>query len=358
MPTPLIKLPAREQTPARALSIRLLIAVGLLVAMVTLVYADRSGYADNAHPERRLTLVDCFYYATVTLTTTGYGDIAPIDQGARLINAVVVTPLRVMFLILLVGTTLEVLASQGREQLRITRWRRHMRDHVIIVGYGTKGRSAVQTLVNNGVDREDIIIIDPSPSASSDAQADGLACIVGDASRRDILARAEVARAKQIVVTADRDDAAVLVTLMARQSNSEAYIVVAVREEQNVDLVRQSGADATVTSSEAVGRLLGLSTVSPGLGHVLDDLLTSGDGLEVAERDVLPSEAGRSPQHLDDQVIGVIRHGRLHRYFDPAVTQVEMGDKLIVVRSAVDLPWAPRPGAEPRERPASETAQD
>lgn len=349
MQSPSVKLPARELTPARALGLRVLFALALLGGIVAIVFADRHGYNDSQHPGRELTLLDTIYYATVTLTTTGYGDIVPVTQAARLVNAIVVTPLRVMFLILLVGTTLEVLASQGREQLRIKRWRRHMHDHVIVVGYGTKGRSAVQTLMSNGVAKDDIVIIDPMSSASSDAQADGMACIVGDATRRDILARAEVDKARQIVVTADRDDAAVLVTLMARQSNADAYIVVAVREEQNVELVRQSGADATVTSSEAVGRLLGLSTVSPGLGHVLDDLLTSGEGLEVAEREVLASEAGKSPKHLEDQVIGVIRRGHLHRYFDPAVTQVELGDKLIVVRSAIDLPWAPRPGAEPRE---------
>jgi voltage-gated potassium channel len=240
------------------------LALGLLAMIVAIVYFDREGYNDSQHPDRELTPVDTVYYATVTLTTTGYGDIVPVDSAGAAVQRRLITPLRIMFLILLVGTTLEVLASQGREQLRITRWRRHMRDHVIVVGYGTKGRSAVQTLISHGVAKDDIVIIDPSSAASSDAQADGLACIVGDATRRDILARAEVHKAQQIVVTADRDDAAVLVTLMARQSNGHAYIVVAVREEQNVDLVRQSGADATVTSSEAVGRLLGLSTVSPG----------------------------------------------------------------------------------------------
>lgn len=342
-----VKLPAHALTPGRALGVRLLIAVGLLATIVLLVYLDRDGYRDNAFPDGEVDLLDTVYYSTVTLTTTGYGDIAPVSPAARFVNATLVTPLRIMFLILLVGTTLEVLATQGREQLRINRWRKRMHDHVIVVGYGTKGRSAVKTLVDNGVDQQEIIVIDPDHAASTEAQGDGMACVVGDASRREVLERATIREARQIVVTADRDDSAVLVTLMARQLNPEAYIVVAVRESQNVDLVKQSGADATVTSSDAVGRLLGLSTVSPALGSVLEDLLTTGAGLEVAERDVQPFEVGKSCQQLDDQAIGVIRRGHLFRYFDPAVTQLELGDKLIVVRSAEELPWAPRPGAEP-----------
>ena len=71
-----------------------------------------------------------------------------------------ITPLRIAFLILLIGTTLEVLATQGRRMFRIARWRRTMNDHVVIVGYGTKGRSAVETLVNNGIDRDLIVVVD------------------------------------------------------------------------------------------------------------------------------------------------------------------------------------------------------
>ena len=97
-------------------------------------------------------LVDSIYYTTVTLSTTGYGDIAPVEPHARLINAFVITPLRIAFLVLLIGTTLEVLASQGREMFRVARWRKKMGEHVVVVGYGTKGRSAVETLVNNGQD--------------------------------------------------------------------------------------------------------------------------------------------------------------------------------------------------------------
>jgi voltage-gated potassium channel len=153
-----------------------------------------------------------------------------------------------------------------------------------------------------------------------------------------------VQTASQVIITTDRDDATVLATLTVRQLNPSAYIVAAVREQDNVPLVRQSGADSVVTSSDAVGRLLGLSSISPSLGEVLEDLLTAGHGLEVAERDLLVPEVGRSPQALPDQVIAVIRDEKVHRYYDPVVTQLARGDRLVVVRPAKELPWAPRPG--------------
>ena len=219
-----------------------------------------------------------------------------------------------------------------------------MHNHAVIVGYGTKGRSAVETLVNNGMDRDTIVVVDKGGVALSDAHADGLAVVTGDATRRDVLMRAGIADASSVIITTDRDDSNVLATLTVRQLNPDAYIVAAVREHENAPLIKQSGADAVITSSDAVGRLLGLSSLSPTLGSVMEDLLTYGEGLEVAERDLLVNEVGQQPQTLPDQVIAVVRDEKVYRYFDPVVTLLARGDRLIVVRPAKELPWAPRPG--------------
>ena len=345
----LIRLPERRRSPVGELGRRMLFALGLLTAIVLLVWSDLDGYVDQVDPDRKVSHLEAIYYATVTMTTTGYGDIVPYTTAARMVNAFLVTPLRIMFLVLLVGTTLEVLASQGRDLWRISRWRKHMQDHVVVVGYGTKGRSAVTTLLSNGIAKESIIVVDPNNAALADAHADGLAVVAGDATRRDVLRRAEVQRARQVIVTLDRDDSAVLSALTVRQLNPDTYLVVAVREHDNVPLVRQSGADSVITSSEAVGRLLGLSTLSPSLGSVLEDLLAYGEGLEVAERPLLPREVGKQPQSLPDQVVAVIRDGYVYRYYEPTVTQLQPGDRLIVIRPAEEQPWAPRPGTHEHE---------
>ena len=64
-----------------------------------------------------MSLLDASYQATVT-ATTGYGDIAPISPAARAWTALAVTPRRILFLIVLVGTTLEVPSASGRRSPR------------------------------------------------------------------------------------------------------------------------------------------------------------------------------------------------------------------------------------------------
>ncbi len=341
-----VNLPDRARSPWWELTRRLLMAAGILVGTVLLVWFDRDGYRDGNDPVHgfRVDFVDAIYYTTVTLSTTGYGDIAPVSTSARLVNAFVITPARIAFLVLLIGTTLEVLASQGREMFRVDRWRKSMQEHVVVIGYGTKGRSAVEILVNNGRRRDDIVIVDPSALALQDAGIDEVAIVTGDATRREVLRRAGVEKATQVIITTDRDDTNVLAALTVRQLNPDAWIVAAVREQENVPLMKQSGADSVITSSDAVGRLLGLSSLSPKLGSVMEDLLTYGQGLEVAERDLLVSEVGKPPQSLPDQVIAVVRDEQVYRYFDPVVSQLARGDRLIVIRPAQELPWAPRPG--------------
>ncbi len=334
LPTrPVLRLPFNEASPLAAVAKRVLLAGSLLLLMVLAVYLDRGGYRDA--DGNGVTLLDSVYYATVSLSTTGYGDIVPITPQARLVNIIVVTPLRVLFLIILVGTTLEVLAERTRESLRSQRWKARMNQHTVVVGYGTKGRSAVRALVADGYPRDRIVVVDSSPATIAEANADGLAGIVGDATRRSVLVQARVAEAERVLVSSDRDDTAVLVVLTVRQLNASAVIVSAVRESENEPLLRQSGASSVVVSSEAAGRLLALSAISPSTGEVLEDLLIPHSGLDVHERGVLPDELGRGVRQLPELVLAVVRGGTLFRFGSPEADALAAGDRLVVVRDTL-----------------------
>ncbi|MFD1044865.1 potassium channel family protein [Kibdelosporangium lantanae] len=153
-----LRIPDTRVSPVSAIVRRFLLALLLLAAAVVVVYLDRGGYRDVNGDQ--LSLLDCIYYATVSLSTTGYGDITPVTDSARLVNVLVITPLRIMFLIVLVGTTLAVLTERSRQAYKIQRWRAKVRDHVVVVGFGTKGRSAVSAVLTEGYKPGQIVVVD------------------------------------------------------------------------------------------------------------------------------------------------------------------------------------------------------
>jgi voltage-gated potassium channel len=327
-----LRIPEVQTSPWISLTRRVLFATALLFLAALVVYIGRDGYHDNSANE--LSFLDAFYYATVSLSTTGYGDIHPVTPEARLANIIIITPLRILFLIVLVGTTLSVLTERSRQAFKIQRWRHTVRNHTVVVGYGTKGRTAIDAMLGDGVQPADIVVVDTDVIALEAAANAGLVTVHGSATQSDVLRLAGAQNAESVVVATNRDDTAVLVTLTARELNKAAKIVVSIREAENTHLVRQSGANSVVVSSETAGRLLGIATTTPTVVEMMEDLLTPEEGFAVAEREVESSEIGGSPRHLSDIVLGVVRNGVLHRVGEPEVDAVEAGDKLLYIRRA------------------------
>ena len=217
-----------------------------------------------------------------------------------------------------------------------------MRDHTVVVGYGTKGQAAVETLLGDGAAPTDIVVVDTEQAQLDAASAIGLVTVNGNATQSSVLRTAGVPLAKAIVVATNRDDTAVLVTLTARQLSADIRIVAAVRESENAHLLRQSGASSVIVSAETAGRLLGAATTTPLVVEVIEDLLTPDAGFAISEREVEQSEVDGSPRHLADIVLGVVRGGELYRVDSSVVDSLETGDRLLYIRK-VSPPDKPTP---------------
>ena len=326
-----VVLPERARAPLAAVARRIGFAVALVVFVALVVRLGRGGYEDVTGDP--IGILDSLYYASVTVTTTGYGDITAVSDGARLATIMLITPARIVFLILVVGTTVEVLTDQSRRLLRTRRWRSRVNDHVIICGFGSTGKSAANELLNRGVDKDEIVVVDTDPSVVEQAAAQGFTAILGDASRNAVLEQAAIDRARAVVVTPNRDDTAVLVTLTVRELNEGAHVVTGGREQENLHLLRQGGANEVIDSTAAVGRMLGLATEAPEAGRVLDDLLDAGAGLELVEVEaVVEGEIVRVPAGAT--LVSVVRSGRRLAPAETNADDLRAGDRLVVLRES------------------------
>jgi voltage-gated potassium channel len=323
----------RERGPFGQLLMRGLLAIALLIVVTATVWIGRDGYIDDAGGP--VTLLGALYYASVSVTTTGYGDITPVTDATRLATIVIVTPARILFLLLLLGTTIELLTERWRDEYRRRRWRNDVKDHYIICGYGVKGRSAARALRDDGVAIDDITVIEPGRIAASEATRDGYTVIIGDSTRTSTLREAKVERARGVIVATDRDDSAVLTTLTARELAPKASIVAAVREDENRHLLEQSGATSVVTSSETAGRLLGITSRHPDTAKVVEDLLDTAHGLMLVEREVDAMEVGKEAGTTEGQVpVAVLRSGRLLRIDEESCMPLREGDLIISLSGA------------------------
>lgn len=310
---------------------RMMWALAVFVAVLTVLWLDREGLRD--HHDDEITFLDVVYFTFVTITTVGYGDIVPVSDRARLIDAVFVTPARLIFIMIFVGTAYELVLQRWVEGFRMARLQAHLRDHVIICGFGAVGQMAARELLARGTPPSQIVVLDYEERALEAAVDLGLTGLRGDASRADVLVDAAVERAWGVVVCAGGDAINALIALAVRRRTG-ARLVVASEGLDTSEVLKHSGADAVVSPPTLGGYLLADALESPRVADMLVDVLSAHGEVEWRELDVRDEQAGAAPPRMPDCVLIAVRRGSgLIWAWQPAAQRLEKGDKLIVVRA-------------------------
>ena len=88
--------------PVAQFAIRMAIMFGMIIFIVAFHWFERDSLRDQI--DGHVSFADVIYFTMISATTTGYGDVIPVTERARLFDALIVTPIRVFFLLLLAGT--------------------------------------------------------------------------------------------------------------------------------------------------------------------------------------------------------------------------------------------------------------
>lgn len=356
----ILRLP--HASPIRDVVRRVALAFVLFLVVIALVWFDRDGLRDNAYPDRPLGFVDVLYFTVVSLATVGYGDIAPVSDRARLINALLLTPVRIVVWVLFLGTAYEltVLRMKYRERYRMRVLRERLNQHIVVCGYGVKGRAIVDEMIAHGHRPDDIVIIDPTEAAVETAARRGLAALRGDASSEAMLRAAAIEKASYVLIAPDRDDACVLICLTVRALASDVQIIASAREEENIKLIYGAGANLVVSPSASGGRLMAAAVRQTAVAQFLQDLLTVGHGMGVAEYIVQPDETGLLPSQLPalrgTLVVGLMRGEDRIPYSRLDSFSVLPGDAIVYLTSGdggLEADQAPSGGENSAPQPRS-----
>lgn len=313
------------------IGIRLGLALGLIFLVIMIHWWDREGLVDNLDGE--VSFLDVVYFTMISITTTGFGDIAPISDRARLVEAVIVTPVRFAVLFIFVGTAYNFLIKRTWEQWRMARIQEQLSNHIVVLGYGISGSEAVAELIERGTDPSTIVVIDPSADRLTEAEALGCNVMAGDATRDETLKAVRIAEAQNVLISAGRDDTTILITLTARSLAPKVPISVVVRADDNESLARQAGANNVINPVRFTGLLLAGSAKGEHIADYLADLASISGRVQLIERAVKPEEVGRSISELDSGGRGlrVYRQGRVVGFWEDECQQLQAGDTVVEI---------------------------
>lgn len=318
------------------IGIRAGFALGLLFMVIMIHWWDRNGLVDNVDGD--ISFLDVVYFTMISVTTTGFGDIAPVSDRARLIEAVIVTPVRIAVLFIFVGAAYDFVIKRSWEKFRMARIQEQLSDHVVVLGYGVSGSQSVGELIERGVDPRCIVVVDPGEDRLAEAEKLGVNVMAADATRDETLKSVRISSAQSVLVSAGRDDTSILIVLTVRHLAPDVPISVVVRAEDNETLARQAGANNVINPVRFTGLLLAGSVKGAHIADYLADLASVSGRVQLVERVVTEAECGRPITDLTTggQGLRIYRNGRPIGFWEEECKTLQSGDVVVEI-----VPTAP-----------------
>ncbi|APG62349.1 potassium transporter TrkA [Sphingorhabdus lutea] len=315
---------------------RVLFVLSLVGMAVAVHWFDREGLRDTYDGD--VSFLDVIYFTMISITTTGYGDIAPVTERARMFDALVVTPIRVFVVLIFLGTAYNFVLKRTWDKWRMKLHQKSLRNHIVVLGYGVSGSEAVKELIARGQNPGDIVVIDTNDASLAKAEAVGCFVLNADASNDDTLVNVNIDKAATAIVSAGRDDTSILIVLTIRHLNPDMPISVVIRSTDNELLARQAGANNVINPVNFAGLLLAGSCHGLHISDYISDLASVSGKVMLSERSVKPEEVGRPLRGLSSGVgVRLYRDNKAYGYWEEPAQNMMDGDMIVeIIPSLLD----------------------
>jgi voltage-gated potassium channel len=290
---------------------------------------------------------DALWWAIVTVTTVGFGDIAPVSLGGRMVGAVLMVfgiGVLGMFTATIAGVFVEKRLRKERGMGAYD-----LEGHIILCEWNDRTKEILKDLrADARAAKAPIVLV-----ADIDAKPvvdEHLYFVRGDLTEEH-LKRAGIEKAATVVIVGDRslaagarDAKAVLSVLTVESLNPDVYSIVELASEDNVRHCERAHADEIIVGAEFSSRVISTATLDHGISTVLRELLSAQVGHDLITVPVPDGLAGRPffdvfcdmKRDHDMIALAILRHGGGDVVTNPESDTIVNSDDRLVVVSARD----------------------
>ena len=290
------------------------------------------------------------YWAIVTISTTGYGDIVPRSMDARLWTiAVIVIQL---FLLGYLISVVSGIVTEETQNRALGTLGTNMRGHIVVLGYSSVGQAAVRELLAE--DEKVAVVVDTADEVANVralAPESQLFVTYGRPTDVVVLDRTNVADALSVIICSNDDTTNLIAALNVRNLSKDLRVVVSVRQSELKNTLTAAGVTYVASPGDMGGRLCADAAFRPEVAHAVEALTstTLGSDLQeylLTENTPVSSHALSEAEqlvraHTDCIVIGYARREPNGEYVTlinpPATGRLKPGDALLVVGSTHNL---------------------
>ena len=269
---------ARASSRSKRRQLKLLTAPwrGPLSALAAVIFAGAAGY--------RITegwdWGDALWMVLITISTIGYGEVAPLTPAGRLVTVLIVCG----GLIVVQLTIQRILGLKDSgyfrrlREFRIHRMLESLHDHVILCGYGRIGQEIAAQLQR---DQATLVVIENDPDRRDVAELNGLQVLQADATLDETLIDAGLGRCRSLVAALPSDASNLYVVLSARGLQPSCRLIARANSDEAATKLRLAGASAVVSPYVAGGRVMAASAMRPLALDFME--LLAGSDYEIEE---------------------------------------------------------------------------
>ena len=215
---------------------------------------------------------ESIYWALVTISTVGYGDITPHTLEGRLVTMVlIIAGLGVIsFFTSIIVSAFQEKMGEVRDR-RVAMMLEKERDYTVICGFGRIGQVVSGYLAR---DKRPFVIIEKDEEMVQQARRLGYLVVQGKAERIGLLRTLGVGRQAGKVLCLTGDDVInVFVTLSARQLDKDIEIISRANHHQTLNKLLLAGADHALEPFKIVGLIAGEYVGQPVAFEAIHDIV-------------------------------------------------------------------------------------